>query len=531
MGSRWRALALMLAIPLDVVLAGYFLILSCYIARAWLNLDLRLWVRVDDEINALAVFAAAAIGVAMAAYSRRFFTSPMAARTLSQAKLILFIIAGVYAAALAAYWRTGPYKFWLPNYEIDGGSALYWILLVSLSLRLLIAVLADGEGFASNRHAARPLNWWWGAAAGATAAALVGLRLWGAGQGIEYGIYHPDAFKHINAIQHYLDRDYSFDLEFTYNRYIAGHPYFGMRFAELALRAAGAAADFINYPFAAFTHETCALAARLLNVVYSIITGWLVYALCRRFGSREAALLAAGAYAFSITQLQIAKHVGADVPMTVFSAGAMYLAVLNLERESMARYLLSGALIGFSAACKYNGVVTFMVPWLVFLANRRGAGDAVRHAGYVIKPVVVSALTFFLVTPNLWTLPVLGLQAIRTTGHATSTAWAPVEYGWERVFHLIREGDYNLWVLKGIVDPFPWWLALAGFLAAALFMGRRLWPLWTSAAVMLAVGKYAMPSAASYHFLNVQLLFERIQDVLEYLAIKFLFFCITFTFI
>lgn len=507
MGSRWRALLPMLAVPLDVVLAGYFLILSCFIARAWLNLDLRLWIRVDDGINLLIVIAVAGIAAGVAAFSRRYFASSTVVKTLSFVKSLSFIIAGVYSAALAAYWSAGPYKFWMPSFELDGGPALQLLLLASVSLRLLIAALVEYKGSAGNSQPARPAGWrWWAAAAAATAAALIGLRLWSAGQGLEYGIYHPDAFKHINALQHYLARDYSFDLEFTYNRYIAGHPYFGMRFTELALRVAESAATLISYPLGAFSHETCALAARLMNVVYSMVTGWLVYALCRRFGSREVSLLAAAAFAFSITQLQITKDVGADVPMAMFAAGAMYVAALNLERESMARYLLAGALIGLSAAVKYNGAVTFVFLWLVFMARRCGMGDALRHAGYAIQPVIVSALVFFLVTPNLWTRPVIGLQAIRTTGHATSTAWAPVEYGWERIAYLIREGDYNLWVLKGIVDPVPWWLALLGFMAAALFIWRRLWPLWTSAVLMIAIGKYAMPSAASYHFLNAQLL-------------------------
>ena len=322
------------------------------------------------------------------------------------------------------------------------------------------------------------------------------LRVWGLSQGIEDNALHPDAPKQLAAIRNYLNGNYLFDLDYYGNRFISGYPYFGMHIIEMALRVV----SLTGYD--TFSNTDIIIAYRWLNVAYSCLMMALVYKIGALLGYKRAGLLAAVLLASSTTQNHMCKYLGADIAMSFFALLAVYVATIILKWERNRYYLVFGAMTGLSAACKYNGVLIFFVLGFVFLTLHPRVSDFLRNAPRLIMSVLVSMLVFVFANANILSSPVTAMKAIHASMTLTSNYWVKDTSFSGKLLSLMNI-DYNLFVIGGLFQPLPLWLAILGLLVLVYRYPRKLAYLWAAPLVIFVSGKMSMPVSASHHFLNI----------------------------
>jgi len=104
--------------------------------------------------------------------------------------------------------------------------------------------------------------------------------------------------------------------------------------------------------------------ARLLSVASATATIYLCYRLGRKFRDVKTGLIAAFLLTFCYTTVSIA-HVAKEDSLLVFLAYATLLASIRAgETGKAGLYFLSGLLVGFATATKYNGIIAIIFPIL-----------------------------------------------------------------------------------------------------------------------------------------------------------------------
>lgn len=112
--------------------------------------------------------------------------------------------------------------------------------------------------------------------------------------------------------------------------------------------------------------------SRALSAALGVITVWVVYAIGRRWGTRQA-LLAAAIMAVMPLHVRESRYVLADVPATCFVALTWLSTLRAEERQTMTAFAAAGAAAGLATAIKYHAGLVLLLPLLVALAPGRGS--------------------------------------------------------------------------------------------------------------------------------------------------------------
>ncbi|MEO6457279.1 MAG: DUF2298 domain-containing protein, partial [Chloroflexia bacterium] len=108
---------------------------------------------------------------------------------------------------------------------------------------------------------------------------------------------------------------------------------------------------------------------RHLSSIFDLITVLLVFFITRRLYSRNAALIAAALVAFSVTHIQLAHFTTVDSFLTTFMMGALYFAVVLMQRPAWWAAAGLGACVGLAVATKVT-VVPFALIVVAAVAMR-----------------------------------------------------------------------------------------------------------------------------------------------------------------
>ncbi|VAX16901.1 hypothetical protein MNBD_NITROSPINAE01-1750, partial [hydrothermal vent metagenome] len=279
-------------------------------------------------------------------------------------------------------------------------------------------------------------------------------------------------------------------------RFVVGYPYFGMHIIEMALRVV----SLTGYD--TFSDNEIFFMSRWLNVAYACGMIALIYKVGALLGHKRAGLLGAVLLASSFAHNQMCKYLGADIAMSFFALLAVYVATLILKSERNRYYALFGVVAGISAACKYNGIFIFFFLGFVFLTLHPRLCDLWKNAPRLIMAVLVSILTFVLLNANILSAPAKAIDSIRGA-LALSSSFGLKDASFDVKLKALMDFDYNFFVVEGLFQPVPLWLAI---LALALFIYKYRWRhvyLWATPCVIFILGKISMPISASHHYLNI----------------------------
>ena len=128
--------------------------------------------------------------------------------------------------------------------------------------------------------------------------------------------------------------------------------------------------------------------ARGLRVAYGLLGVWLVYLIARRIGlDRAASLAAALLAALAPMSVAVTHFATGDIGTDFFGAISVFLLALHLRSRRAVWLFLSGLMLAWAFAAKYNGALV-LVPALylagLLVLNRRGLrgffGDAFVYA-------------------------------------------------------------------------------------------------------------------------------------------------------
>lgn len=418
-------------------------------------------------------------------------------------------LAGVYIAAGVYYLLHGGFAFnFIFSVRVVDFEKPGYILALALALRLALFLFTDigapsifTDGRLARLFANRSRLWILAFIISLT----VIIRLWGLGQGLAWNAYHPDESKQGRSILFYLNGNYTFDLGFVGNRYMAGYPYFGMHFPEFALRAVALRDSFTGRKSEAPEKNDGIMAGRYLNVLYTVGIVVLIWLVGARLGRENAALMASLFFAVSLIQNDMTKYLCGDLPRSFFSMIGFYLAMLNLEKEKYLYYALSGAFIGLAFASKYNGMLMFIPVFFLFLTLRENIRDVVVNSPKILSGVAAAVFVYIITSADFLTDPVATFDIVRKAGEASSNFYVPPDR-MDMAGHLkllYEWGAYNWWVFTGIFAPLPIWIALPAIGYAIYRTSWRYVYLWAPPLLIFLIGKITMPISAAGHFLDV----------------------------
>lgn len=143
-----------------------------------------------------------------------------------------------------------------------------------------------------------------------------------------------------------------------------------------------------------FVHAV--LTGRLLSLLLSTLTIWVVYRLGRRLGAPPVGLLAALITALFTLLIQLAHFATPDSTTTLLVSLALWACVVALDRPSLPQFALSGLLLGLAVGSEYHMVllaVPLAVAWWLGGSHR---------ARLLLAATAVSILTY--AVTNLYSL-------------------------------------------------------------------------------------------------------------------------------
>ncbi len=334
------------------------------------------------------------------------------------------------------------------------------LILALLGLAAWTAWRARAQWPAWRAALTRQLPW---IALGAVTLVAAAVRVFGAGFGLPY-LDHPDepavADRAIAILQTGDFNPHYFVYPNLYTYLEAG--VFAVHF--LLLVSSGVIERLDQIRAADFY-----LWGRLLTVALGTLTVPLVYLAGRRLYGVGAGLIAAGLLALNNLHAQNSQFITVDVPVTFFTALALWLIARLLPRRGdpvppgWGRYLAAGVAMGLAVGTKYQAGL-ILLPFLVAHGYAAAAAPPGRRLGAFLGGRLWLALgalggAFLLTTP-------FALLDLPHFLNDVASALAHYRYG-----HLGFEGDYNwrayvpqLYAL----DPLPTLLGVAGVVFATL---------------------------------------------------------------
>ena len=224
------------------------------------------------------------------------------------------------------------------------------------------------------------------------------LALYGRTAGVYRGLevdytYHSDEPKQVQSLSRFLDGQY---IWYENHPMFDGYPLFLQHFDEWLIRPARALQRAAHRHVAperelAPAPEGMELYAwaRGLRVVYGLLGVWFVYLIARRLVlDRPASLAAALFAAIAPMSVAVTHFATGDIGTDFFGAISVLLLALHLRSRKAVWLFLSGLMLAWAFAAKYNGALVALVPALylagLLILNRRGLrgflGDSLVYA-------------------------------------------------------------------------------------------------------------------------------------------------------
>jgi hypothetical protein len=176
------------------------------------------------------------------------------------------------------------------------------------------------------------------------------------------------------------------------------------------------------------------LGVRILDALIGSATVVLVFEFGRRAYGLLAGGLAAAALAFAFLHVRDSHFATVDVPVTLATAGGLYVAFRTLTARGVRPLLINGIMLGVAAGVKYNGALIFSgiaaAQWLRARLQEDGPFELVAR---LVTVALIGFATLVLTSPFLVLDPRVTVHGIGYIflhlGEATAPAIGWVELG------------------------------------------------------------------------------------------------------
>lgn len=146
---------------------------------------------------------------------------------------------------------------------------------------------------------------------------------------------------------------------------------------------------------------TAYFLCRLVNVIYAVLSLWLVFRIGRRLHSPELGLLAAALMGAVLRHLRSSTHFKPDILVVMLTTLVLAWTIEAVALPTLRRFLKVGAGIGLATATKYTGLASALpLTAGVLLFGRRDR----RQWGWLVLAGLTSILTFVALNPYLGTV-------------------------------------------------------------------------------------------------------------------------------
>ena len=238
---------------------------------------------------------------------------------------------------------------------------------------------------------------WIGIALAALLLVSFALRAWDASQGLNSTRYFDErfTFKNISALLKHGDfrPRHAFYLSLSYL------PQAGVLAASQALYRATRYPPFSIYSETSDGYSPTAYwLCRMVNVIYGVLSLWLLFLIGRRIWSPEVGLLAAAILAAFPRHVLSSVEFKPDILVILLVTLTFYWTLGAAFRPRLARYILVGFGVGLAVSTKYTGIAGAIPITAAAIAN--GRRDR-RHWGWLIQAGLTSILTFVILNPFL----------------------------------------------------------------------------------------------------------------------------------
>jgi len=133
------------------------------------------------------------------------------------------------------------------------------------------------------------------------------------------------------------------------------------------------------------------LMARAVSLVWGVGVVWMMFLTGRRLFDRRTGLLAALTVALLPAAQWFSVLALADMQRVFFVLAALYFAAGIIEKGRMRDYVLCGAMVGFAAATKYNGIAAALAGAVAHVATVKGKGRTLVWAFFSPKAFAMAA--------------------------------------------------------------------------------------------------------------------------------------------
>ena len=216
--------------------------------------------------------------------------------------------------------------------------------------------------------------------------------------------------------------------------------------ARVAIRTAsviaGTPADLASYE----SRRAAVFSVRILSVIISVMSLWLLWQLANRYFSTEVAFFAVLMASVAPVAIQQAHFFTVDGVFSALSAASFLALLAAAQSRRRSTYILCGVLIGLTAAVRLNGLsIWFVLLAAQILCNLERGSDpfsprrilaTLRAKGGGIWVAAFAAVAvLILLQPYLITAPTLLLQAQSTSdfGYSLRVATGEILRPWSLV--------------------------------------------------------------------------------------------------
>jgi len=190
----------------------------------------------------------------------------------------------------------------------------------------------------------------------------LGLRLWGIGHGMPY-VYDPDEPNMVVLAGGMLGN-------MDFNPHWFGHPATTLIYLLAGLDVLtyvfGLLLGVFNSPedFRTFYHNDPSILyifGRILIVLFSVASIYLIYCITEKIISKKAGYLAAFLLAIAPLYVSFSKYVRSDIMMTFFILLAFYFCLKILREDGILPYIWAGFFTGLGIVTKYPAALFFSI--------------------------------------------------------------------------------------------------------------------------------------------------------------------------
>jgi 4-amino-4-deoxy-L-arabinose transferase-like glycosyltransferase len=249
----------------------------------------------------------------------------------------------------------------------------------------------------------------------------VALRAWHLSGGIPYSVGYDEPFLVSAALRVVKSGDF--------NPHVFDYPglyiYVQAVVSVLVYMFGAMSGEWTN--LAHFGNADVYLWGRVVTVAVGTATVYLVFRAGERSRNAAAGLGAALLMAVSPIHARESHFVLTDVPMTCFVTLTLLMSLRALERPTLRRLAIAGAMAGLAAGTKYNAAYSLVLPVIAAVAVR---SPELRPSRTVPAVLVASGAAFLVVAPYT----VLDLPGFLNGWGALASAYRPrsshLDSGW-----------------------------------------------------------------------------------------------------